>query len=138
MSPEELLGTSAAEQRLYGELRDVYAELGRVIEVASAEELGRLGTRASAITEELRRVAARLGPVRLGRGRVAPQVIELWRATAGVAAEAAALNGELRARASARAESIAARLAVVVQGRRGLRAYRPAGTGAPRFTHGVA
>jgi hypothetical protein len=133
MDPAALHEASARELACYRDLAGAYAELAELLEgpgPADATRLAAADARAGAATVALRALAARLAPWRLGAEPVARDVRDLWAAAAALAAEAAAANGRLLRRARERQAAIRARLGRTDQGRRALRAYRPAG--APR------
>ena len=131
MTEPELLHPSERELELYGELVATYRDLQAMLtdEHAAVDPAGLAAghKRAEAATAELRAIAAALGPWRLAAEAVPAAVTRLWRASASLAAEAAAANAELANRARARQARLSSRLAELGHGRRGLAGYRPAG-----------
>ena len=83
--------------------------------------------RASVLTDRLGTLAAEIAPHRLTGVPVADDVQAAWRASAELAAAAAALNAEVTALARARQGALLTRLAQAREGRRALTAYRPRG-----------
>jgi hypothetical protein len=127
MLVEDLTAASRREAGLYGDLVSSYRTLrtalaGEGFDVAliDAER-----ARASAVTDELRTVAARLAPHRLTGTPVAEEVRAAWQESAELAATAAELNAEVGSLARARQLAIGEQLAQAARGRRALGAYRP-------------
>jgi hypothetical protein len=131
MNHAVLLAASRREHALFEELLGAYAAIGGLLADDDAPvdpgAVAAENARAERTTGELRALAASLAPHRLTGASVPSAVRELWRASAALAARAAQANAALTERARARQAAVAAQLAAVRAGRRGLAAYRPAG-----------
>jgi len=129
MEPVELLAASERERVLYADLLAVYGELKAALAADGVRVdpmwLGAGHARAERIAAELRMLAGSLAPHRLTGAAVSAAVQDTWRASAGVAAAAAAANREVTALARARQAAIADRLGQAAAARRGLSGYRP-------------
>jgi len=124
-----LLGVSQRELALYEELLASYRALAGALGDETSPVDPAWVTARHAETERavaaLRDLAAELGPERLGGEPVPPEIASVWRASAELAAEAARLNAEIRARAVARQAAVAAQRTRLGAGRRALAGYRP-------------
>jgi hypothetical protein len=129
MGEDGLLGASRREAVLYRDLLAAYRALAVTLGTEPAPvDLARVSgqqARAEAVTGELRAVAATLAPHRLTGAAVSAEVQALWRTSAHLAAEAAALNSVLAERARRQRARVSAEMARLDVGRRGLTAYRP-------------
>jgi hypothetical protein len=125
----ELLRASRREREVYGLLDAVYRDLTRALALESGAVdpawIAAENARAEAATEELRALAAVLGPIRLGGGAVPSEVRAVWAESATLAAEVVQANARLGELARTRRATVAAALARLGEGRRALAAYRP-------------
>jgi hypothetical protein len=130
MDDSELLQISRREHALYRELAAAYHAMASVLTderapvdpawIVSAEA----GTEATVAA--LRNTSAALAPHRLTGVPVPAEVADAWRASARLAGETAELGNTVMQLARARQAALAARLAALAGGRRGLADYRAA------------
>jgi len=132
MREGELTRASGREHALYAELAAVYRGILEALTDERAPvdpaRLAAESARAEATTRALAALGAELAP-RRGEGRAPAGVLALWRASAVLAAEAAATNRELVSAARARQARIRARCTMLGVGRHALTGYRPTGDG---------
>ena len=130
MDDAELLHTSRREHALYRELGAAYHAMASALrdECAPVDPawLGTAEARAEATVAALRDAAAVLAPYRLRGAAVPAEAAALWRDSARLAAESAALGTEVMRLARIRQAAVASRLAQLTTGRRALAAYAPA------------
>jgi hypothetical protein len=138
MDPTELLRASRREGALYRQLIELYRTLrtglAGVETPADPAWVATQQARAEAVATELRSVGAVLASDRLTGASVPSEVRDLWRESAGLAAEAVDANAEVTALARARRSEAAARLVALQGRRRGLAAYRPRSESRPALT----
>ncbi len=105
MNGDALVRASRRERDLYGELERAYAALAILLGDERGVDPAHLTAareRAAETAERLRAVAATIAPRRLTGEPVSDEVATLWRASAELAARAAALSGALVHQARAR------------------------------------
>ncbi|MCW5893671.1 MAG: hypothetical protein KIT14_24415 [bacterium] len=128
-TPGALHEASTRELALWRELVAAYGDLQALLAdpetLADPVHVGLGRERAERCTAELQALRAVLGPWRVDGTPVPADVRALWRASAELATEAAALNARLVEQARARQDAMAARLRTLDAGRRGF-GYRPA------------
>jgi len=124
-----LVGASRREEALYAGLVAVYRELETALADPTATTdpawIGAKHAEAAATADELRALAAALGPRRLSAAPVPPAARAHWSRSAALAAEAARLGAELIARARSRQAVLSAALGGAAARRAALDAYRP-------------
>jgi len=132
MRDDALTRASRREHVLYGELAALYRGLLEALTderaPVDAAHLVSGVARAQEMTGALAALDAELAPVRR-EGRAPAEVLALWRASATLAADAAATNRELLSAAGARQVAIRARRSTLAAGRQALTSYRPTGDG---------
>jgi hypothetical protein len=134
-----LIAASRREEALYAGLVAVYQELAAALADPATRTdpawIGERHARAGAATDELRVLAAALGPRRLSPAPVPPAARAHWSRSAELAAEAARLGADLIALARGRQSALASQLGEAASRRVALEAYRPTSVAErPRLT----
>ena len=135
----DVFALEAASERELGcwhAVVEAYGALETLLEADDADPaaLGAARERTEVAVAALRAARETLGPVRLAGHPVPEPVATLWRAAANAAVTATDAHARCLARARARQEATAARLAGLTANRRGLTGYRPLAVRAPLTT----